>query len=48
MGVRREDILVEVGLSERMTFELRSEIETKDRWVEEGRASLEAGKGLEM
>lgn len=37
-----------MGLSERMTFELRSEIETKDRWVEEGQASSEAGKGLEM
>lgn len=35
------------GLSEQMTFELRSEIETKDRWVEEARPSSEAGKGLE-
>lgn len=37
-----------MGLSEQMTFELRSEIETKDRWVREGQASSEARKALEM
>lgn len=44
MGVGKEDILAEVErwASERMTFELRSEIKNKDRWVKEGQASSEA------